>query len=62
MDSLEPAVYMGVDYSEEFNVRYYWQTNRETLEELYPYDKQLLLEHYALYGKPFGLKAKIDGT
>lgn len=62
MDSFEPAVYMGVDYSEEFNVRYYWQTNRETLEELYPYDKQLLLEHYALYGKPFGLKAKMDGT
>lgn len=61
-ESVEPAIYMDVDYSDEFNTKYYWLNNRETLEELYPYDRQLLLEHYALYGKPFGLKAKREGT
>ncbi len=61
-DSLEPDIYMGTDYTEEFNAKYYWQTNKETLEELYSYDKALLLEHYALYGKPFELEAKKPGT
>lgn len=62
LESLEPYMYMGIDYSEEFNTKYYWQTNKETLEELYPFDKELLLEHYVLYGKPFGLEAKKAGT
>lgn len=57
-ESLKEKIYGGVDYSEEFEARYYWEKNNETLSELYSYDAQVLLEHYALYGKPFGLKAR----
>ena len=49
-----------MDYSAEFDTRYYWEANKEVLEELYPYDTRMLLEHYVLYGKPFGLKAIYD--
>lgn len=58
MDSITDSIYDGVDYSAEFDARYYWEKNKETLETLFPYDKKLLLEHYALYGKQFGLVAK----
>lgn len=57
-DAVNPAIYDGVDYSDEFNARYYWEKNYETLSELYTYDKETLLEHYVLYGKPFGLMAR----
>lgn len=58
MDAVSPAIYGGTDYSAEFEARYYWEENYETLSELYTYDKQVLLEHYVLYGKPFGLKGR----
>lgn len=57
-ETLEPAVYDGVDYSEEFEVRFYWERNKATLSAIYPYDRQQLLEHYVLYGKPYGLHAR----
>ncbi|MBD5393092.1 MAG: hypothetical protein HDR71_17195 [Lachnospiraceae bacterium] len=60
-DCRSPKVYGDVDYSAEFDTRYYWEANKEVLQELYPYDTQMLLEHYALYGKPFDLKAIYDG-
>lgn len=60
-DCISPKVYKDVDYSEEFDTRYYWEANKEVLKELYSYDTQALLEHYALYGKPFDLKAFYDG-
>ena len=60
-DCRSSKVYGDVDYSEEFDTRYYWEANKEALQELYPYDTQMLLEHYALYGKPFDLKAIYDG-
>lgn len=53
-----PVLYDGVDYSSEFEARYYWETNYEILSEIYTYDRQTLLEHYVLYGKPYGLKGK----
>lgn len=59
-NTLCEAVYQGVDYSQEFDVRYYWTKNYDTLSELYAYDRDVLLEHYVLYGKPFGLKAKLN--
>ena len=57
-ECLKEKIYDGIDYSAEFDARYYWEKNKETLSELYSYDPQILLEHYALYGKPFGLKAR----
>ena len=57
-DTIRPAVYNGVDYAEEFDVRYYWVKNYEVLSELYPYDRDILLEHYAIYGKPYGMQAR----
>ena len=38
--------------------RYYWENNYDTLSQIYTYDRQQLLEHYALYGKQFGLSAR----
>lgn len=58
LGNLNGAVYENVDYSNEFEARYYWETHYETLSQLYSYDKQTLLEHYVLYGKPFGLQAR----
>lgn len=58
---ISPKVYGDVDYTEEFDARYYWETNKGVLQELYPYDMRLLLEYYALYGKPFGLEAIYTG-
>ncbi len=57
-DTVTPAVYNGVDYSDEFEARFYWERYKLTLEELYPYDRQQLLEHYVLYGKPFELHGR----
>ena len=57
-DVVAPAIYEGVDYSGEFDARYYWEKNYETLSELYTFDRQTLLEHYVLYGKPFGLTGR----
>lgn len=64
LGNISSAIYEDVDYSEEFEARYYWETNYETLSELYSYDRQILLEHYVLYGKPFGLIARkpIEGA
>lgn len=56
--NVTPAIYDGIDYSDEFEARYYWENNYETLSEIYTYDRQQLLEHYVLYGKPFGLSAR----
>lgn len=56
--NVERAIYDGIDYTDEFEARYYWETNYETLSEIYTYNRQDLLEHYALYGKPFGLKGR----
>ncbi len=58
LDSTAEAIYNEIDYSSEFNMRTYWEKNKETLQEICIYDKQQLLEHYVLYGKPFGLEAK----
>lgn len=60
-DCRSPKIYGDVDYSAEFDTRYYWEAHKEVLQELYPYDTQMLLEHYVLYGKPFDLKAIYDG-
>lgn len=60
-DCRSPKIYGDVDYSAEFDTRYYWEANKEVLQELYPYDTQMLLEHYVLYGKPFNLKAIYEG-
>lgn len=57
-DTVSEAVYDGVDYADEFDVRYYWLKNYETLSAIYPYDRNLLLEHYVLYGKPYGLQGR----
>ena len=57
-DVVAPAIYQGVDYSGEFDARYYWEKNYEILSELYTFDRQTLLEHYVLYGKPFGLTGR----
>lgn len=57
-ETLEPAVYNGIDYRDEFEVRFYWERNKATLSAIYPYDRQQLLEHYVLYGKPYGLHAR----
>ncbi len=59
-DCRSSKIFGNVDYSAEFDTRYYWEANKEVLEELYPYDTRMLLEHYVLYGKPFGLKAIYD--
>ena len=53
-----PEIYDGIDYSDEFEARYYWENNYDTLSQIYTYDRQQLLEHYALYGKQFGLSAR----
>ncbi|MDE7333542.1 MAG: CotH kinase family protein [Lachnospiraceae bacterium] len=60
-DVISPKIFDGIDYSEEFDTRYYWEENRATLKELYSYDPGKLLEHYVLYGKPFELKGIYDG-
>lgn len=57
-ETLEPAVYNGIDYRDEFEVRFYWERNKATLSAIYPYDRQQLLEHYVLYGQPYGLHAR----
>lgn len=57
-DTVREAVYKGVDYADEFDVRYYWVKNYEELSALYPYDRDILLEHYAIYGKPYGMQAR----
>lgn len=59
-DTISDTIYEGVDYSSEFDTRYYWEKNMETLQPICTYNKQELLEHYALYGKPFSLKAKME--
>ena len=58
-ESITPAIYDGVDYSDEFEVRFYYERYKASLAELYPYDRQQLLGHYALYGKPFGLHGRL---
>lgn len=57
-DSVSETVYNGVDYSEEFETRYYYEYNYEEVSENCNYDKEQLLEHYVLYGKPAGLIAR----
>ena len=58
--SIHGYVYNGVDYSEEFEARYYWEKNYEILSELYDYDRDVLLEHYVHYGKPYGMQGRPD--
>ena len=57
-DTQTPAVYDGIDYSNEFEPRFYWERYKTTLSELYDYDRQQLLEHYVLYGKPYELHGR----
>lgn len=61
-ESITPAVYDGVDYSDEFEVRFYYERYRASLAELYPYDRQQLLEHYVYFGKPFELHGRRNDT
>lgn len=53
-------VYNGVDYTKEFNPWYYWNANYDVLCAPFEdhFDENALLEHYALYGKPYGLIGK----
>lgn len=51
-------IFNGVDYTEEFDPKYYWDRNYDVLSELFSYDSTVLLEHYALYGKEFGLQGR----
>lgn len=57
-ETLEPAIYEGVDYSDEFEVRFYWERYKAELSEWYPYDREQLLEHYIWYGIPYGLHGR----
>ncbi len=57
-DTISEAIYEGIDYADEFDVRYYWTKNYEVLSELYPYNREILLEHYVWYGRPYGMIAK----
>lgn len=57
-ESITPAIYDGVDYSDEFEVRFYYERYKASLAELYPYDRQQLLEHYVQFGKPFELHGR----
>lgn len=57
-DSTNGVFYNGVDYSDEFEVRYYWEANYDVLSEIYDYDKDQLLDHYVNYGKPYGLQGR----
>lgn len=57
-ETLIPAIYDGVDYSEEFEVRFYWERYKVNLMEWYPYDRQQLLEHYVIYGRPYQLHGR----
>lgn len=59
-DNTYGVVYGDVDYSNEFEVRYYWEANYEVLSEIYDYDKEILLEHYVQYGKPYGMQGRTD--
>ncbi|MGN1313915.1 MAG: CotH kinase family protein [Lachnospiraceae bacterium] len=54
MGNITAALYDGIDYSDEFEARFYWETYYDILSELYSYDRDVLLEHYVLYGKPYG--------
>lgn len=52
------AVYKDIDYTEEFEARYYWEANYDVLSKIYDYDKEVLLEHYVYYGKPYGMQGR----
>lgn len=60
LDNTTGIFYNNANYADEFDARYYWETNYDTLSQLYDFDSQVLLEHYILYGKPFGLKGRKD--
>ncbi len=57
-ETLTPAIYDGVDYSAEFESRFYWERYKIQLSEWYSYDRQKLLEHYVQYGKPYELHGR----
>lgn len=57
-ESVTSAVYDGIDYSDEFEVRFYYERYKVSLAELYPYDRQQLLEHYVYFGKPYELHGR----
>lgn len=57
-DCMTETVYQGVDYSDEFEARYYYEYNYHDIKDDCTYNKQELLEHYVLYGKEQGLIAK----
>lgn len=56
--SLNGSFYDGIDYSNEFEVRYYWEKYYDILSEIYEYDKNDLLEHYHYYGRPYGMQGR----
>lgn len=58
-NSVYGMVYNDIDYSQEFEPRYYWETNYEALSEIYDYDPVSLLEHYIQYGKPYGVQGRL---
>ena len=57
-ESVTSAVYDGIDCSDEFEVRFYYERYKVSLAELYPYDRQQLLEHYVYFGKPYELHGR----
>ena len=57
-NSVHGIIYNGIDYSDEFEARFYWETYYDVLSEIYDYDSAVLLEHYILYGKPNGLHGR----
>lgn len=57
-ETLQPALYDGTDYSDEFEVRFYWERYKSELSEWYSYDREQLLNHYIQYGLPFGLHGR----
>ncbi len=59
-NNINGIIYNGVDYSDEFEARFYWESNYEVLSEIYDYDPVILLEHYIQYGKPYGVPGRPD--
>lgn len=57
-DSTTPEIYDGVDYSNEFNARAYYDLNSQRMwDNNLIYEEEALLEDYVLYGRPEGLMA-----
>ena len=58
IDNSTDLICDGVNYTDEFEAKYYWDTNYEELIPWMDYGRETLLNHYIYYGKPFGLKGR----